>query len=136
MKLSTSPLRFQLPPEGSHVATFTGYEQLEERPHPFQPGKVQRQVKLTFSIDGDTGPLNQYAWLTASLHEGARLFGVVRALLGKKPSGVIELNDLVGRSCLVEIEHYNSNGKQRSKIVGYSPVDDDDLPDFNGEGGQ
>jgi hypothetical protein len=141
MKLNTSATNFQLPPEGTHAATFTGFEDLKERPHPFQPGKMQHQVKLTFSIPCDAGLLKQHTWMTASLNENAWLFKVVRALLGKKPNGVVDLNDLIGRSCLIEIEHYNSNGKQRSKIVDYSPaptlhgvsVSDDDLADFGGE---
>jgi hypothetical protein len=92
---------------------------LGEQENPYDPDNPRHQVKLIFSLPGDDGPINQYAWLTASLHEKSKLFGVVRALLGKKPDGVIDLDSLKGRSCVVEIEHYESNGKERSKIVAY-----------------
>ena len=127
MKLSTSQ-NFQLPPEGTHTATFVGFEDKGEQPDPFDPGKLRHQVQLTFSIPGDGGPLKQHAWLTASLHEKATLFKVVRALLGRRPSGTVDLNELVGKSCQVEIEHYtNFKGKPRSRITGYSPAPDDDF---------
>ncbi len=136
MKLSTSRPKFQLPPEGFHIASLIRFEDKGEQPNRFEEGKTQHVVELLFSIAGDNGPINQYAWVSASLHEKSRLFGIVRALLGKKPEGVIDLNDLVGLRCQVEIEHYSSNGKRRSKIVSYRPVpnpqgvhvDDSDIP--------
>lgn len=75
--------------------------------------------------------------MNASLNEKAQLYKVVRALLGKKPNGVIELEDLKGKSCLVDIEHYQSKGQQRSKITSYATapnshgvcITEDDLPE-------
>jgi len=137
VKLNTE--QFQIPSEGSHVATFIDYDDLGERSNPFEPGETQHQLKLIFSIPGDNGPVNQYAWVTASLNEEAKLYEIVRALLGRKPKGEYELDELKGRSCLVEIEHYQSKGKKRSKIVDYSPnlqgfsATDNDLPDFEEE---
>jgi hypothetical protein len=131
-----------LPPEGSHIATFIDYEDLGEKENKFEPGKTQHQLKLTLSIRGDNGPMNQYAWVNASLNEKSILYDIVRALLGKKPKGEVDLDDLKGKSCLVEVEHYESKGKKRSKIISYAAapnqhgvsISDDDFPEDFGEG--
>jgi hypothetical protein len=108
---------FELPAEGIHVATFSKYEDLGFRPDPFNPGESKHEVKLTFELPNG---VKQFAWMRASLHAKATLHEVVTALLGANPPDEVELENLYGKQCEVEIEHYvTPKGQKRSKIVGY-----------------
>ena len=137
MKITTQP-DFKLPPEDLLTGVLKEIHDEGIQPDPFSPGKTRHQVRMAWTLqlpDGTT--TEQWAWLTFSLHPKAKLFKAVRALLGGvDPKGEIELDDLIGKAAKVQIEHYSSKGKTRSRIVAYYPlrvhgadITDDDLPE-------
>ena len=106
-----------LPTEGEHTATLLEYQDLGLQPDKFNVGKEKRQVKLTFTLDGDQ---KQFYWCNFTLWPDSNLFRVASALLGVNPPPEIELDDLVGRRCMVSIKHYQSAKGTRAKIAEFA----------------
>src|SRR5262245_33665957 len=122
MQLTVNENKFQLPPEGLFVATLSRIDDEGPTPDPFNPGKERHRVKLIWTInlpDGTTTDL--WDWFSASLHTKARLYKAVKALIGKTPraGGIVELDTLVGRSCRIQVEHYESKNGPRAKVATY-----------------
>jgi hypothetical protein len=62
--------------------------------------------------------MKQFAWYNVTLHPSSKFYQVASALLGTSPPSALEMDDLVGRKCLVDIEHYENNkGQKRAKVV-------------------
>ena len=133
MKITTTD-DFKLPPEDLLVGTLKEIKDEGVQPNPFKPGETRHRVILTWTLplpDGTT--TEQWDWHTFSLHTKARLFKAVRALKGgTAPKGEIELDDFIGCKAKVQIEHYQSKGQTRAKIVGYYPVPADPAPNIHG----
>jgi len=104
-----------LPAEGEHTATLIEYEDLGIQPNPFNPGTERQRIKLVFQLEGGS---KQFHWATPTLHPMSKFYELATALLRVNPPEALEMDDLVGRSCLVSIEHFRDlKGQQRSKIV-------------------
>jgi len=129
--------QYRLPPEGSVIGTVKAIVDDGMRPNPFREGELQHRAHIIWTIFTENGPVEFFDWVTVSLHKKARLTQAVRVLLGRKLSGEIELDDLIGKSARLEIGHYTVNGKTRAKAVSYSTaknirgldVTDDGLPE-------
>lgn len=106
---------FKLPDQGTHTATLTSFEDLGHRDDPFNPGETKHEIRLSFELEDGS---EQRGWYRVSLHPKAKLYEVVTALLGRNPPDTLEMDDLLGLVCELEIEHYvNPQGMTRSKIV-------------------
>lgn len=115
MQIKAPTGAYQLPAAGTYLATLESYEDLGLQPNPF--GKDRQKVKLVFDLGSG---VKQFAWLSPSLHPSAKFYGVATALLGTNPPEVLELDDLVGLECEVDLEHYTANdGKRRAKISDF-----------------
>jgi hypothetical protein len=109
--------KFQLPKQGTHLATLSEYEDLGFQPDVFNEGQEKHQIKLVFELEAGG---RQFFWCNFSLHPMSKLYEVVSALLGANPPEIVELDELIGNRCEVEIEHYTNAKRQlRSKIVDF-----------------
>lgn len=106
---------FRLPNPGKYTATLESWENLGLQPNPFGPDK--EKLKMVFDL-GDN--LKQWYWAAPSLHPSSKFYAMACALLAALPGESLEVDDLVGLQCEVEVDHYKSNdGKVRSKIVDF-----------------
>jgi hypothetical protein len=124
LKLTTKDGDFRLPPEELLVATLHQFDDLGVQPDPFNPGKTRHQVHLIWDIQLPDGTLTpQHVWVRATLHSKATLRKIVKALNGGVDvQGEVVIDSFIGCKCRVEIEHYDSKGQKRSRIVRYLPL--------------
>lgn len=173
-KTDTKPR--ELVPEGNHVATLYNilYMGTIETPYinPDGTKKEQYKVRLTFELpeelreferDGETIklPMVISKECTLSLYKGTQtavLRTIAHALIGQalkdEEAESFDIDDLLGKSCMVEVTHEEYDGNKYAKAVGFgslpkglkapkqvneskvvsvtdSPLDDlDELPDF------
>lgn len=133
MIIASNTKNYKLPAEGRHLATLQAVADEGMQPNSFKPGSMRHVVKLTWEVtqpDGSTSEI--WDWKTASLGELAKLRVVVRALLGKTPGTKLDLDELVGRQCVVEVEHQQRGGKTVARIVDYERVPESGYQDVPG----
>ena len=117
---------FKQIPAGTHVATLAKVEDLGMRPNQFKKDSegnptMQHQVCLHFELEGYEGS-DLRSWVTLSLFKKANLFKIVRCLIGAAPNEDLDLLTVVGRQCLVEVEHKpGKDNKVWPRIVDYHP---------------
>ena len=106
---------FQIAPEGIYTATLADVVDEGVRQNPFKAGQAQHRIKLIWRLlppDGKT--VDQYDWVTLSLHVKSRLLKVVRALTGGNPDTEVDVEALVGLSCQLEIEHHTTRAGENA----------------------
>lgn len=116
---------FELPSEGSHPAALVAAIDLGTQENTYQGvTTVAHKVFLAFELLGEEkeegGPFIMGRDYTFSLNEKANLREVVKALRGGKdmaPDEELELSALLGKPCIVAIEH----GKT-SKDVAFAKI--------------
>jgi hypothetical protein len=101
-------------PEGTHGGTIAAVIDLGTQPTEFG-GEVSERPEIFVAYeladtDGDD-PVYVGRSYRASLHEKSALFSVVSACLGRPDAGdEVDIADLAGKACLVEVEHATSAG--------------------------
>jgi hypothetical protein len=110
--------------QGEYLATLASYEDLGKRPDPFNPGETKHQIKLVWKL-ADAG--EQWDWVSVSLFPGStefeasKLYKIAALLLKTDPPKKLDLDTLIGKSCMVSIKRStDQNGRDRAKIAGYS----------------
>jgi hypothetical protein len=108
---------------GEYEATLESYEDLGERPDPFNPGELKHQIKLVWKL-ANAG--EQWDWANVSLFAGSakfppsKLYEIASLLLRSNPPKRLNLDDLIGKSLCVSIKRdTDREGKSRAKIDGY-----------------
>lgn len=141
-KAETKPR--ELVPEGNHVATLYSlvYIGTVETPYFNDDGskKEQYKVRLTFELphelreferDGETKelPMVISKECTFSMYKGshtAQLRTIAHALIGTalkdEEAEAFDIDDLLGRSCMVEVSHEEYEGKKYAKAVGFGSI--------------
>jgi len=108
---------------GEYLATLESYEDLGERPDPFNPGELKHQLKLVWKLEGAG---EQWDWVNVSLFAGSAKFGpsklyeIASLLLKSSPPKKLDLDRLIGKSLTVSVKRTTGeDGKSKSKIDGY-----------------
>lgn len=126
---------WELPGEGQHVAVLTGVADLGITKTKWGD-KDRAELQFALEQTGSDGqPLTVKVRVTKSLFKKASLSMFVEALVGCPTSEIplgstVELADLVGRSCLLIIQHHTStDGRQWANVIsalrlpaGTSPI--------------
>lgn len=129
---------FEIAPAGSHVATCYGMIDLGTQKTTFNgETKNQRKVRLmfelsnelrTFEKDGESSekPLIIFREFGLSMHENAALRKFLENWRGKSFSEdeakKFDITKLLGKSCILTVQHTNDNGKTYANISGASPL--------------
>lgn len=127
-------------PEGTHTARLYEIMYIGTIPTQFtnEDGtqKEQYKVRLTFEFpdetqefDGEEKPLVLSKEVTFSLYRGTQtavLRTIAHALLGAQlkdeEAEVFDIDELLGKACLVTIEHAEYSGNTYAKMVGFAPL--------------
>jgi hypothetical protein len=131
-KMSTTSAgagNFEVPPAGNWPAVLVAMIDLGSHDDRFNPGKSKRQVYLTWEVETEEegGEVKRFVMgerYTASLNEKANLRKVVNALRGK-PLGDdedIDVLDLLGKSCMVEVVHQENGDKTYANVGAVSSL--------------
>ena len=141
-KTDTTPR--ELVPEGNHVATLYSiiYIGTVETPFRNEDGSVKEQykVRLSFELpnelreferDGEKVelPMVISKECTFSMYKGshtAQLRTIAHALIGTalkdEEAESFDIDDLLGKSCMVEVSHEEYEGKKYGKAVGFGSI--------------
>lgn len=141
-KTNTKPR--ELVPEGNHVATLYSiiYLGTLETPYFNDDGskKEQYKVRLTFELPNELRefgeaddkkelPLVISKECTFSMYKGshtAQLRTIAHALIGTalkdEEAERFDIDDLLGRSCMVEVTHEEYDGSTYAKAVGFGSI--------------
>jgi hypothetical protein len=114
---------FEAAPAGNWPAVLVAMIDLGSHDDRFNPGKHKRQVYLVWEVETEEegGEVKRFVMgerYTASLNEKANLRKVVGALRGK-PLGDdedMDVTDLLGRGCMVEVIHQQSGEKVYANV--------------------
>lgn len=103
---------------GDYRARYTGYEKVDEGQHgPF--------VKHFFTIlDEEYAHRSLKGVTSTAFNPMSKLWAWVQALLGRsiEDGEEIDLDDLVGRECWLDIEHQRTDRGVFERIVGVRPI--------------
>jgi hypothetical protein len=129
---------FETAPAGNHVAICTGIVDLGIQPGSGMYPDPKHQVYLRFELptesvtyqkDGKdvTGPMSVGRTFTASMSEKANLRKLVESWFGKKfqsddAAADFDLKTLLGRKCLLNIQHTEKGGKTYANINAATPI--------------
>jgi hypothetical protein len=128
---------YKLPAEGRHLATLKAVDDVGLQPNSYRPGTMRHVVKLTWEITQPDGSVaEKWDYKTASLAPLANLRKIVKALLGRNPGATLDLDALVGKQCIVEIEHRQSGERTVAQITGYERVPESGYQDAPGSRGR
>lgn len=120
VKIKAPEGKFVIPAQGEHIAKLVEYEDLGEQEDRYNPGEEVHRMQLVWQLKGGS---RQYQWVKVSLHPMSRFYEIVTALLGDTPPAEVEVEDLIGKSAIITIKHYEGqDGRQRSKVVDIRPT--------------
>jgi hypothetical protein len=118
-------------PVGLQQAVVASVIDLGERPDVFNEGKMKHQIALTWQLgttyknkEGKVLPLQQTEIYTLSLHEKAKLRGILEGILGKNfGAGVIQFDveSIVGMHCMLTIKKKDDE-KGFTTVVATAPL--------------
>lgn len=131
----------ELAPEGEHTATLTDVQLV---PNSFykqdvdSPDKAMQLEWIFELVDNPNIRLHAWSTIKLSIHKGipSKALRIVEALAGRKLQGkereeFSDTDTLLGKRCVVEVEHImNRNGEARAKIVDFQRDDspEEDTP--------
>lgn len=129
---------FETVPIGNHIAICNAVVDLGIQPGSGQYPEPKRQVYLRFELpterityqkDGHEmeGPMSIGRSLTASMSEKANLRKLIESWFGKKfpnddAAADFDLQNLLGRKCLLNITHTEKAGKTYANIANATPI--------------
>lgn len=113
-----------LPAEGEYLAKLVEYEDQGEQPNKFKEGEMIRRLQLVWQLKGGS---KQFQWCNVTLHPQSKFYEILSALLGDNPPKEIDfpeyMDELVGKTAYVTVEHYKNNkGQLRSKVTDIRPA--------------
>ena len=116
---------FELPTEGSHVATLTTLAFLGQHLNSFS-NKYQETVGLaweTDETDSEGRPLTVLETMNFSMFERSKLYGRIVALNGgKEPQPGLDLATLLGKSAIVTVSHSIKGDRSYANVTAASPL--------------
>lgn len=116
---------FELPTEGSHVATLTTLAFLGQHLNSFS-NKYQEMVGLaweTDETDSEGRPLIVLETMNFSMFERSKLYGRILALTGgKEPAPGLDLATLLGKSAIVTVSHSIKGDRSYANVTAASPL--------------
>lgn len=125
---------YEVAPEGTHVARIVQFIHQGTSPNLWKGEERDRNTiryvfelpHETYEYEGVKKPHLLSAEYTLSLSTKANLRKVVESLEGRKLSEeeeyTYDVESLVGRECMVQVQHTESNGKTYANIVNVMPV--------------
>lgn len=142
MKAPKSETKRELVPEGNHVSTLYEivYLGTMETPYFNDDGSVKEQykVRLTFELPDELrefGPDNEKLPMVISkecnfsMYKGTQtavLRTIAHALVGQaltdEEAEAFDIDDLLGKSCMLEVSHEEYEGKKYAKAVGFGSL--------------
>lgn len=129
-KPSASTSEFVVPDAGVYTMEFTDYNEPEISMYKKANGEDQWRIKLVFTIrdDDDYAGEEIWAWYGWSMHPKAKLYPIVKALLGRDidEDEDPDLDDLLGKRIMGTLDNVTKtteNGtKTYANLVAASPV--------------
>ena len=116
---------FELPTEGSHVASLTTLAFLGQHLNSFS-NKYQELVGLawgTDETDSEGRPLIVLETMNFSMFERSKLYGRILALTGgKEPAPGLDLATLLGKSAIVTVSHSIKGDRSYANVTAASPL--------------
>lgn len=116
---------FELPTEGSHVASLTTLAFLGQHLNSFS-NKYQELVGLaweTDETDSEGRPLTVLETMNFSMFERSKLYGRILALTGgKEPAPGLDLATLLGKSVIVTVSHSVKGDRSYANVTAASPL--------------
>ena len=116
---------FELPTEGSHVATLTTLAFLGQHLNSFS-NKYQEMVGLAWETDesdSEGRPLTVLETMNFSMFERSKLYGRILALTGgKEPAPGLDLATLLGKSAIVTVSHSSKGDRTYANVNAASPL--------------
>ena len=129
-----SESKYELAPEGTHVARIVQFVHIGTSPDNFK-GEVRDRNLVryvfelpleTYEYEGKQKPHLLSAEYTLSLSPKANLHKMVASLEGRKltedEESTYDVETLVGRECMVQVQHVESNGKTYANIINVIPL--------------
>lgn len=129
---------FENAPAGNHIAICNAIVDLGLQPGSGMYPDPKRQVYLRFELpteqttyqkDGQpiTGPMSIGRTFTASMSEKANLRKLIESWFGKKfptdeAASDFDLNNVLGRKCLLNVTHTEKGGKTYANISNATPI--------------
>ena len=116
---------FELPTEGSHVASLTTLAFLGQHLNSFS-NKYQEMVGLAWATDetdSEGRPLIVLETMNFSMFERSKLYGRILALTGgKEPAPGLDLATLLGKSAIITVTHTAKGDKTFANVTAASPL--------------
>lgn len=115
----------ELAPAGAHIATVYSIVQLGTMVGEYM-GKETRKnkIRITWELpeemrdfDGEMKPMVVGKTYTASLYEQAKLRPIVEGIFGNIDEENFRVEDLIGKSCMLQLAHAEYNGNEYADVV-------------------
>ena len=115
----------ELPSAGAHIATVYSIVQIgtiagEYLGKPTRKNKIRITWELPEEMrdfDGEQKPLVVGKTYTASLYDQSKLRPIVDGILGDVDEDTFKLEDLIGKSCMIQLSHEEYNGNEYANVV-------------------